>query len=111
MNAKQAQKAEPFRGAPDPECGEPGGGKGRTDPIDRTGGVYPGSGPWPQGEAEIRTPGTLARGQTDEEGHEVEGGSEPIYYNQEVLLGGATPPPGGTPAAEAEGPAQGQAKP
>ena len=29
----------------------------------------------------------------DAQGREVKGGSEPIYFDHETLLGGATPPP------------------
>ncbi|HWE40363.1 MAG TPA: hypothetical protein VG406_27675 [Isosphaeraceae bacterium] len=94
MSAKRDQETKAARGSPGTESGQPGGGKGRVDRVGRTG-VYPGSGPWPPGDAEIRTPETLVHGQRDEEGREVEGGSEPTYLNREVLLGGATPPPSG----------------
>jgi hypothetical protein len=57
------------------EDGEPGGGRGRTDTVGRTG-VYPGSGPYPAGEAEVRTPESFVHGQRDAEGREVSGGSE-----------------------------------
>ena len=57
------------------DSGQPGGGQGRTDEVGRTG-VYPGSGPYPSGEAEVRTPGSFVHGQTDEQGRDIEGGSE-----------------------------------
>src|SRR5439155_25306411 len=63
----------PFRTAD--EAGEPGGGRGRIDTVGRTG-VYPGSGPYPTGEAEVRMPGSFVRGQRDAQGREAEGGSE-----------------------------------
>ena len=72
------------------ERGEPGGGRGRTDAVGRTG-VYPGSGPYPAGEAAVRTPATFVHGQRDAEGREESGGSEPIYFNRETLLVGETP--------------------
>jgi len=76
------------------ESGLPGGGQGRVDEVGRTG-VYPASGPYPAGDAEIRTPADFVRGQTDAEGRPVEGGSEPIYFGGKTLLGGATPPASG----------------
>jgi transaldolase len=90
MNANPGQENKADRESPDPESGQPGGGRGRTDQVGHTG-VYPGSGPWPQGDVETRTPATFVRGQRDEEGREVTGGSEPIYFNREVVLGGLTP--------------------
>lgn len=94
MKTKQDPQTQASRPTPDPECGEPGGGRGRIDRVEPTG-VYPGSGPWPSGDAEIRTPGDFVQGQRDAEGREVEGGSEPTYLNRETLVGGATPPPSG----------------
>ena len=37
-----------------PDAGQPGGGKGRVDEV-KGSGVYPGSGPYPGGEADIRS--------------------------------------------------------
>lgn len=76
----------------------PGGGQGRSDEAGRSG-VYPGSGHYPGGPAELRTPAEFVHGQTDAEGRPVEGGSELIYFGGKTLLGGATPPPSGPPAA------------
>jgi transaldolase len=90
MGAQRDHEIKDARESPDPECGQPGGGRGRTDRVGHTG-VYPGSGPWPPGEVEARTPDTFVKGQRDEEGREVVGGSEPIYFNRESLLGGVTP--------------------
>ena len=50
------------------ESGWPGGGRGRTDVTGRSG-IYPASGPLPPGDAEIRTPAQLVRGQFDEQGN------------------------------------------
>ena len=60
------------------ESGQPGGGQGRIEVVGKTG-VYPGSGPYPPGEAAVRTPVNFVHGQRDEQGREVEGGSELIY--------------------------------
>ncbi len=79
------------------ECGLPGGGRGRIDVVGRSG-VYPGSGPYPEGEAATRNPGDFVHGQRDEQGREVEGGSELTYLAEGILLGGETPPPGGSPS-------------
>jgi hypothetical protein len=97
MNAKRERETKAPHEPPDRESGQPGGGRGRIDEVGRTG-VYPASGPYPPGEAEVRTPGSFVHGQRDDEGREVEGGSEPIYFNRETLLGGETPPPSGKPA-------------
>ncbi len=102
MSTKREQKTGSSHGVPDRESGQPGGGQGRKDEVGRTG-VYPGSGPYPPGEAEVRTPESFVHGQRDAEGRQEEGGSEPIYYNQEALLGGTTPPPSGPRSAEAKG--------
>jgi Ala-tRNA(Pro) deacylase len=78
------------------ESGLPGGGKGRVDFVEPSS-VYPGSGPYPAGEAELRTPADFVRGQVDETGREVEGGSGLIDVDEDTLLGGETPPPSGPP--------------
>src|SRR5258708_29132839 len=78
------------------DSGQPGGGKGRIDEV--TGSpVYPGSGPLPSGDAEVRTPGSFVHGQLDEQGRPVEGGSEIIMTDQGAVLGGATPPSSSPP--------------
>jgi hypothetical protein len=99
MSTKQRRRTKPSQDPPDRESGRPGGGQGRIDEVGRTG-VYPASGPYPPGEAEVRTPESFVHGQRDAEGREVEGGSEPIYFNKEKLLGGATPPSSGKPSDE-----------
>ena len=83
------------------ESGLPGGGQGRIDQVGLSG-VYPGSGPWPAGAVEIRSPASFVPGQVDDEGRPVEGGSELIYFEGRTLLGGATLQP--------SGPAQGRWK-
>ena len=88
-------------GASGRESGLPGGGQGRIDQVGLSG-VYPGSGLWPAGAVEIRSPASFVHGQTDDEGRPVEGGSELIYFEGRTLLGGATPQP--------SGPAQGRSK-
>src|SRR5438067_819679 len=90
----QEEAAPPAR-----ESGEPGGGQGRKDEVGRTG-VYPGSGPYPPGDAEVRTPSSFVHGQVDEEGRPVEGGSEPIMTPEGIVLGGATPPSSSPPQGE-----------
>jgi hypothetical protein len=102
MSAKREQETGSSRAAPARDSGQPGGGQGRTDEVGHTG-VYPGSGPYPPGDAEVRTPESFVHGQRDAEGRQVEGGSESVYYNHETLLGGATPPPSNPPAPEAKG--------
>jgi len=96
-----APPGEPHRASPPArDSGLPGGGQGRRDEVGHTG-VYPGSGPYPEGQSEIRTPGTWVHGQRDEQGREVEGGSEPIYLDEGTLLGGATPPSSSPPQPDA----------
>jgi len=79
----------------DQDTGEPGGGKGRVE--EARGNVYPATGPLPPGDAEVRTPATLARGQVDEEGRPVEGSSEITMTDEGAVLGGATPPSSSPP--------------
>jgi hypothetical protein len=81
------------------ESGLPGGWQGRIDVTGRSG-VYSASGPMPRGEAELRTPAEFVRGQYDDQGRQVEGGSE-LTKSDGRLLGGATP--------ESNSPAMGRA--
>lgn len=85
-NAKRTSRVRPTDQA---ESGQPGGGRGRTDKVGRTG-VYPGAGPFPAGEADVKTPESFVHGQRDEEGREVEGGSEISFISGKVV-GGETP--------------------
>jgi len=93
-----AQKKDKDTGSAGSErdSGQPGGGKGRVDEVGQSP-IYPGSGPYPSGDVEIRTPATLAEGQVDEQGRPVEGGSEIIMTPDGVVVGGATPPPSSPP--------------
>jgi Ala-tRNA(Pro) deacylase len=79
------------------ESGLPGGGQGRIDVVGYSG-VYPGSGPYPEGDVPVRAPGEFVQGQWDDLGREVEGGSG-LIYQEGILLGGKTPPPSGPPTA------------
>lgn len=81
---------------PERDSGQPGGGKGRVDEVGRSP-VYPGTGPFPSGDAEVRTPGSFVHGQVDDQGRPVEGGSEIIMTDEGVVLGGATPPSSSPP--------------
>jgi Ala-tRNA(Pro) deacylase len=84
---------------PKSEAGQPGSGQGRIDIVGHSG-VYPGSGPYPEGDVPVRTPAEFVHGQRDEDGREVEGGSELVYFKEEgILLGGWTTPPSGPPQA------------
>ena len=80
------------------ESGQPGGGQGRIDVVGHSG-VYPGSGPYPEGKAAVGTAAEFVHGQRDAQGREIEGGSELTYLAKGILLGGETPPPGGPPRA------------
>jgi hypothetical protein len=93
-----AENREQTAGAPGRrESGQPGGGQGRTDRVGPTG-IYPGSGPYPEGPAEARTPADFVRSQVDEEGRPVEGGSEITFMHPDTDIGGTTPPPSGAPS-------------
>lgn len=56
------------------ESGQPGGA-GRVDQVSHTG-VYPASGPLPEGEAEIRAPASWGQGERGAAGYEDHGTSE-----------------------------------
>jgi len=81
------------------DSGQPGGGKGRIDEV-KGSPVYPASGPFPSGDAEVRTPGSFVHGQVDEQGRPVEGGSEIIMTEDGTVLGGATPPSSSPPQGQ-----------
>ncbi len=99
-----AEARDRVSGSPGPDSGQPGGGKGRKDQVGRSP-VYPGSGPYPEGDAELRTPGAFVHGQLDEQGRPVEGGSEIIMTEEGIVLGGATPPSSSPP--QGRGPSRG----
>jgi hypothetical protein len=63
---------------------------GLFEEVGRTG-VYPASGPYPPGAAEVRTPESFVHDQRDDQGREVEGGSELTSTGGDTLLGGETP--------------------
>jgi hypothetical protein len=92
MTNGQGQEAKLPEGVSRCESGLPRGGRGRIDEVGPSG-VYPGSGPWPAGAVEVRSPASFVHGQADAEGRQVEGGSELIHFRGQALLGGATPPP------------------
>lgn len=91
-SSKRTRRATPKGNT---ESGQPGGGRGRIDRVGRTG-VYPGSGPFPAGQAEVKTPESFVHGQRDEEGRQVEGGSE-ISLIGGMAVGGETPPSSSPP--------------
>ncbi len=96
MNGEPEQETRSSENRTRRESGLPGGGQGR---VEHTGlsGVYSGTGPWPEGAVEIRTPAEFVRGQTDEKGRQVEGGSQLIYFQGQTLIGGVTPPSSSPP--------------
>ena len=73
------------------QSGLPGGGKKRVEVV-KPSGVYPASGPFPEGNAAVRAPGQFVHGQFDDHGREVEGGSGLTYLGKSVLLGGRNEP-------------------
>jgi hypothetical protein len=84
------------------ESGEPGGGAGRIDKVERTG-VYPFSGPErPPGEAELRPLGDWAGGDRGIAGYEDSGGSELTMMDGQ-LLGGTTSDASGRPSIDIHG--------
>jgi hypothetical protein len=56
------------------ESGRPGGGQGRIDKVE-LGPVWPGSGPWPDKEVPIVTPGSFGQGERGKQGYEDAGQS------------------------------------
>jgi uncharacterized membrane protein/CBS domain-containing protein len=57
------------------ESGQPGGGAGRVDRVGHSG-IYPASGPLPEGDAELRTPAAWGQGDRGAAGYEDHGASE-----------------------------------
>jgi hypothetical protein len=79
--------------------GRPGDGAGRRDEVGK-GGVYPISGPLPEGDAPIVQQGALGHPNEElQQAQESHGGSE-LSYNGGLLLGGLTSGPGGAPEGE-----------
>lgn len=57
------------------QSGLPGGGRGRVDRVGRSG-VYPASGPWPEGNAPVQGEESWGQGERGAEGYEDSGRSE-----------------------------------
>lgn len=68
------------------ESGSPGGGAGRKDEVGGSG-IYPASGPYPQGNAEVRGQASWGQGERGAAGYEDHGSSE-LNYAGGQLLGG-----------------------
>lgn len=81
------------------ESGEPGGGQGRKDEVGGSG-VYPFSGPQPQGPAEIRTQAGWGQGERGAAGYEDSGRSELVYEGGQLLGGLDTEAPGSANAGD-----------
>ncbi len=81
------------------ESGWPGGGQGRVDEVGGSG-VYPASGPYPSGDAEVRGEASWGQGERGAEGYEDHGGSEPTTLPDGTVLGGTTAGPSGEPMGE-----------
>lgn len=62
-------------GASKRESGQPGGGQGRRDVVGKTG-VYPASGPLPEGDADVQGMASWGQGERGAEGYEDSGSSE-----------------------------------
>ncbi len=66
------------------ESGNPGVGGGRKDEVGRSG-VYPASGPYPEGNAEFRGQASWGQGERGAAGYEDHGDSELVYQSGELL--------------------------
>lgn len=66
------------------ESGQPGGGGGRKDEVGRSG-VYPASGPYPEGNAEFRGQTSWGQGERGAAGYEDHGSSGLSYQGGQVL--------------------------
>ena len=66
------------------ESGVPGGGAGRKDEVGRSG-VYPASGPFPEGNAEIRGQASWGQGHRGAGAFEDHGSSELSYQDGQIL--------------------------
>ena len=62
------------------------GGKGRKDEVGHTG-IYPATGPYPEGDAEIITPGEINNGATGEHPDESRQQDEPETTENDALGG------------------------
>lgn len=85
------------------ESGRPGGGKGRTDVVGKSG-VYPMSAKErPKGTAPIRPMASWGQGERGAAGYEDAGGSELVWRDGQ-LLGGLTAGAGGAPTIDTHAP-------
>lgn len=87
---------------PDPECGAPGGGRGRRDEVGGSG-VHPASaGEAPPGAVK-RTPAEWGQGDRGAEGYEDSGASGLFYYPVQLETSEAAgqPPEAPPPVADA----------
>ena len=84
------------------ESGEPGAGQGR---IDETGlsGVYPGDGPWPEGDAPIRYERAWGQGDRGAEGYFDHGDSE-MSYIEDATSRSSSAASGASSSREVSGP-------
>jgi hypothetical protein len=74
-SAFDAQSYRESRTESGTESGMPGGGQGRTDRVGQTG-VYPASGPMPEGDAEVQGMASWGQGERGAAGYEDSGSSE-----------------------------------
>ena len=86
-------------GIPDPESGEPGGGRGRRDEVGGSG-VYPASAGNAPADAVPRTQAEWGQGERGAAGYDDAGSSELFYYPAQ--LEAAEPHAPDTPDAPAE---------
>jgi hypothetical protein len=85
---------------PDPECGEPGGGRGRRDEVGGSG-VYPASAAdEAPADAVKRMPAGWGQGDLGAEGYEDSGSSEFFYYPAQLEATEAAQAPPPAPAKE-----------
>jgi len=70
---RKERAQQPAPDDPRRESGKPGGGQGRVDIPGKTG-IYPGTGPFPPGDAPIQWAGSM--GQDRPEGYQDSGDSE-----------------------------------
>lgn len=90
-------------GPPDPECGEPGGGRGRRDEVGGSG-VYPASAGTAPDDAVARLPAEWGQGDRGAAGYDDAGSSELFWYPVQ-LDDAETGTPGSSRAAPAPSPA------
>ena len=79
MTNEPEREVEASEGESRRESGLPGGGQGRIDQVGLSG-VYPGSGPWPAGAVEIRSPASFAHGQPHDQFAWLRA-NEPVHWH------------------------------